>query len=391
MTREHTPPRLPRGPHLQSADSSREDPHATWFELFFDLVFVLAIALLARKLEHDPSAHGFIGFAALAVPIWWSWVIYTAYAERFDTDEPGYRLLALVAMLGIAAVAVSLERVFHGGDAAFVVAYLVVRAVPLALYLRAGRHVPLGRELAVGYGTGSAVAAALWLGALLLPAPERYGLWALAVLVELLTPFVRRRTVARAPIDAAHLGERFGLFTIIVIGEIVVAVGAGLTASDLDTASGLLAIATFAIAACLWWSYFELVGATAAVRSFAIHMLYVFGHLPLVVGLTAVGAGTLLAIEHATDPALDLATRVALCGGVALFLLATAVIKIAATGAHRHSPRSRLAAAVSALALIPVGASFQPLITVVVLVAVLGTAVIGEARGESVKRRAPHD
>jgi len=322
-----------------------------------------------------------VSFAGLAVPIWWSWVVYTAYAERFDTDDPGYRLLATAGMLGIAAVAVSLERVFHGGDAAFVVPYLVVRAVPFALYLRAGRDVPLGREIARGYGTGSAVAAALWLGALLVPAPERYALWALAVAVELSTPFARRRTVAQAPIDASHLGERFGLFTIIVIGETIVAVGTGLAGSGLDATSGFLAITAFGIAVCLWWSYFELVGATAAVRSFAGHMLYVFAHLPLVVGLTAVGAGTLLAIEHAAEPALDLATRVALCGGVALFLLATATIQLAATGARERLPRLRLMAAALALALIPFGAWPDPLITLVALGAVLATAVIAETLG----------
>lgn len=122
-------------------------------------------------------------------------------------------------------------------------------------------------------------------------------------------------------------------------------------------------------------------------------MLYVLGHLPLVVGLTAVGAGTLLAIEHATEPALDLAPRVALCGGVALFLLATAVIQFAATGTHEHLPRSRLGAAAQALALIPLGAWLPPLITVAVLVALLVTSLIAEAspiRGDAPRTTPRH-
>jgi len=215
---------------------------------------------------------------------------------------------------------------------------------------------------------------------------QRYTLWALAVAVELLTPFLRRRIVEQAPIDASHLGERFGLFTIIVIGETVVAVGNGVSGSDLDVTSGLLGIAAFTIAACLWWSYFELVGATAAVRNFAVHMLHVFGHLPLVIRLTAVGAGTLLAIGHATEPALDLPTRIALCGGVALFLVASVIIQVATTGASERLSRSRLAAAAAALALIPLGAWSPPLLTVAALVAALATAVIAEAAANHADR-----
>ena len=125
------------------------DRRASWLELFFDLVFVVAITELSQFLVEDHSAGGFVRFAALFVPVWVAWQGYMAYATRFDTDDLGFRLAYFGAMLAIAAMAVLIGDVAHGkNSAAFAVAYVVLRSIMLVLYWRAWRAVPEARLLA---------------------------------------------------------------------------------------------------------------------------------------------------------------------------------------------------------------------------------------------------
>ena len=125
------------------------DRRASWLELFFDLVFVVAITELSQFLVEDHSAGGFVRFAALFVPVWVAWQGYMAYATRFDTDDLGFRLAYFGAMLAIAAMAVLIGDVAHRkNSAAFAVAYVVLRSIMLVLYWRAWRAVPEARLLA---------------------------------------------------------------------------------------------------------------------------------------------------------------------------------------------------------------------------------------------------
>src|SRR5919198_2647011 len=165
------PPRL-----LTLADE--RERHASWLELFFDLVFVVAITELSRTLVADHSAAGFLRFAALFVPVWVAWQGYMAYATRFDTDDLAFRLAYFAAMLAIAALAVLIGDVADGvHSAAFAVSYVLLRSIMLALYWRAWRAVPEARALIRFYGLGYAAGAALWLLSLAFPTPWRYVVW----------------------------------------------------------------------------------------------------------------------------------------------------------------------------------------------------------------------
>ena len=112
-SRWHDPPRL-----RTVEDDDGDERHATWLELFFDLVFVVAVAQLADGLAADPSVHGFLVFAGLFVAVWWAWVGYTFYADRFDTDDPPHRVLMLVGMFLVAVLASVIPEAFHGETAA---------------------------------------------------------------------------------------------------------------------------------------------------------------------------------------------------------------------------------------------------------------------------------
>jgi|SRR5581483_3523663 len=334
-------------PRLRSAEEER-DRRVTWFELFFDLVFVLAVAALSRNLQHDHSAAGFVGFAGLAVPVWWSWVIYIFYADRFDTDDVVYRLAVMVGMLFVAGMAASLRTALHGGADAFVGCYLVVRAVPALLYLRAARYVPLARRLARNFGSGSLAAACLWLSSLAVSPPLRYLFWAGAVAIELALPLIVRRTVAATPMHVSHLGERFGLFTIIVLGEAVVSVGASVSRVTWQPATVATAACAFALAGALWWIYFDFGSDRVAEAGFWRTQIYVFGHLPIILSVTSIAAGASLAIRQAGASSLALAIRVALCGGVALYLCAISVVALSEPQLAGWARSSRLAAAAAA-------------------------------------------
>jgi low temperature requirement protein LtrA len=124
-----------------------EERSASWLELFFDLVFVVAIAQLALALADDLSPVGFTRFLLLFVPVWWSWVGYTNYADRFDTDDPVFRAMMIFGMLAMAVLAVSVPDAFSGGSEAFALSYVAVRVLLILLYERARRNVPAARAL----------------------------------------------------------------------------------------------------------------------------------------------------------------------------------------------------------------------------------------------------
>ena len=161
---------LLRPPQLRTLDEDGER-HASWLELFFDVVFVVAIAQLAEELAADHSLRGFAVFGALFLPVFIAWQGFTIYADRFDTDDVVFRLAIFAAMLAIAALAVQVPDVAHGDSTGFVVAYAVLRSLMVALYLRSYRHVPAARPLIARYAAGYSLGIAIWLLSLASPAP----------------------------------------------------------------------------------------------------------------------------------------------------------------------------------------------------------------------------
>src|SRR5919201_2279322 len=201
-TRWFQPPRL-----LTLAEEGER--HASWLELFFDLVFVVAITQLSHQLVVDHSAGGFLRFAALFVPVYVAWQGYMAYATRFDTDDLAFRVAYFAAMLAIAAMAVLIDDVAHGRHSAeFAIAYVVLRSVMIGLYWRAWRAVPEARPLIRFYGGGYSVAVAIWLVSLAFQPPSRYVVWGIAIALELSLPPLGTRIHRRVPTSASHVPER---------------------------------------------------------------------------------------------------------------------------------------------------------------------------------------
>jgi low temperature requirement protein LtrA len=366
LSRFLEPPRL-----RTLARDEEDDRRATWLELFFDLVFVAAVGQLANALSAEPTTVRFFEFLGLFVPVWWAWMGFTFYANRFDTDDLPYRLLTLLAMFAVAVLATTVPSVFDGATMGFPIAYVSVRVVLLTLYARASRHVPEARALARTFLTAFGAAVVIWLVSLAVAQPWNYVLWGVALAIELGTPIPAWRLLRDAPIHPRHIPERFGLLTLIVLGESVFAVVLGASRVSWVAGSAAAAAAGFLIAASLWWIYFDFLDErTVTARGIIGGLTFTYMHYFVVVGLAALGAGVKLAIlagggDHHYDD-----TAWILSAGLAMTMLGLAVIQLVATAVFLDTDFwLRLATAALALLLVPF--ELSPLTVVVVLAAVL--------------------
>jgi low temperature requirement protein LtrA len=355
-----------------------DDRRATWLELFFDLVFVAAVGQLATALSSHPTFPRFLGFVAVFVPVWWLWMGFTFYANRFDTDDLPYRLLTLLAMFLVAVLATTVESVFHGGSSGFVLAYLGARLILLVLYERARRHVPEARRLSSIFLAAFGTATGFWIVSLALPAPWRYVLWGCALVLELGAPLFAWRQLPQAPIHPRHIPERFGLLTLIVLGESIFGVVLGIRHVPWGAASGLTAAAGFVAAAALWWIYFDFLDETTiSARGIFGGLTYTYMHYFVVVGLAAMGAGVKLAVLSAGGEARYDDTSWILCAGLALTMVGLAAIQLVTPPMLLDADVAlRLGTAAVAVALIPLG--FSPLVVALVLGALLAAQVVYE-------------
>jgi low temperature requirement protein LtrA len=383
--------RLLRPPRLRTLDDDGER-HASWLELFFDIVFVVAIAQLAEELVLDHSLRGFAVFVALFLPVFIAWQGFTIYADRFDTDDAVFRLAIFAAMLAIAALAVQVPDVAHGESTGFVVAYVVLRSLMVALYLRSYRHVPHARPLIARYAAGYSLGSLVWLASLALAAPGRYVLWGIALAWEYSLPVLSRRFHAAIPVSTSHVPERFALFTIIVLGETIVAVALGTAGSDWALEAAFAGALGFLAAATLWWIYFG-TGAGMEMRPTTQAILvFTHFHIPVLAALTAVSAGVALAIQQAPGH-LDEGSRWALCGGAAVYLACLTVAQRALVrGVSRRKMAARAAAILALAVLALAGAELRTVAFVGLMSTILLALVVFELwayrQAQAAQRRA---
>ena len=377
---------LVRPPGLRS-DEGRG---ASWLELFFDLAFVLVVAELAGVLAKDLSWQGGLTFAGLFTVTWWSWASSTLYANRFDTDDLVYRLFKLGGMLAVIGMAASAAEATSKYAVHFAAGYVVLRMLLFAQYARAHRALPEARPVVRRYMIGAAAGALLWAASMLVPPPARYALWTVGVLVDLVVPFAATFAPGAVPLHLEHLPERLALFLILVLGESVAAVAHGVHDEAWGTEAILVGVVAFVLAAGLWWICLDLAG-TAAKKLLLEHGgagrvatdIWFYGHLPLALGLAAIGVGIEQVILETAKADTTGQTRTLLGGGVALVLVTVSATNSAMSrGGSGGWWWPTLAAAVAAAdalldlpALLVVGA-LAVLITIVVV-----TGTIQQVRG----------
>lgn len=319
---------------LRSAEAADVERHATWLELFYDLIFVAAISQLATLLGADYSPAGIFRFALLFVPVWWAWAGHTFYLSRFDTEDLVHRLLTMLQMTAVASLAIHVPDALNSTSVGFALSYAAVRFILVAEYVRAGRHIPAVRPLTDRYVYGFGAAATLWAVSALVPFPWRFWLWGVAMVVDFAAPLSAGQLHVRFPPHLSHLPERFGLFTIIVIGEAVVSVVFGVGRSGLSFVSAAAGFMGLLIAFALWWGYFE--GARGAMtrrlearEHVKSYQKWLYAHLPLLMGITAVAVGIRHVIALQLSEALPAGEGWLLCSSVGMTVLALSAIFIA--------------------------------------------------------------
>jgi low temperature requirement protein LtrA len=351
----------------------------TWLELFFDLIFVAAVSQVAGPLREQYSLDGLVRFAPLFLLIWWAWTGHTVFSTRFDTDDAVQRGLTLLQMFAVAVMAANAKDALDSqSSAGFAAAYAGVRLVLVAQYFRA-RHVPDAQPLTTRYLVGHGSAALLWLVSAGVPAPERFWIWGVAFAIDLGTPLLAVPHSVKVPPDAAHLPERFGLFTLILLGESVVAVMQGMESQeDWSPAAATAAFLGIGVSFIIWWWYFD--GAAGAseqpvrTRREALRFhIWSYAHLPLSLGIVVAGVGVHRVVKAASRAPLATTEAMILTGAIATVMIAMTVID-ATSGGERRMGSSRvvvsLALAAVTLAL-GIGSHIESPVVLIVTIAAL--------------------
>ena len=329
-------------PTLRSKETEGER-RTTWAELLNDLAYTAIIAQLANPLSMSPSLTDLLDFLLLYVPVWWLWNGQAHYATRFDNaDDMVHRLLGSAQLIGLFILAGSISQATEQRSVVYALAYASVRAVLLIEYGRVWRFVPEARPYVRVILIGFSASVLLWVGAVWLAPPYRYGLWAIALLIELATPLTSGKLHAEFPPDVRHLPERYGLFTLLVLGQAVTGVVMGLMSSPFHlNAIGATSLGGVVIVG-LWWAYFDRLD-DDAVRKLTQHRrddpqtskpairqytLWLYTHLPLTMALTLYGVALKQALVAVDRPVLPVAIHRLLVGAVVTYLFAEAAISL---------------------------------------------------------------
>jgi low temperature requirement protein LtrA len=357
---------------------------ATPLELFFDLCFVVAVAQAGSRLHHALAdghpGHAAGSFAMVFFAVWWAWMNFTWFASAYDTDDDVYRLTTLVQIAGALVLAAGVPRAFDGGDFSVITyGYVVMRLAMVAQWLRAAGTDPARRATAMRFAIGITVVQLGWLGRLLVA--DRWPLASFLVLVaaDLLVPIVAERA-GRTTWHPHHIAERYSLFTLIVLGESVLAATLAIQ-SALDTGSddaALLAIAGAGavIVFAMWWLYFDQ-SADRLLTSLRMALFWGYGHYFVFASAAAVGAGLAVAVDHRAHVAhlSDVAAAYAVAVPVAVYLLAVWVLHVCP---HQRGPITSAFPATAALVL---ATPFVPASTQVIAALLAGLVVVTVVAG----------
>jgi low temperature requirement protein LtrA len=354
------------------AEEKVAEKRVGWPELFFDLVFVVAVTRVSEFTGEHPSWGHLLKALIVFVPIYWLWVGTAIQTNLQDTERPAFRLKLLVVALAGVFLALALPAAYGRLGLLFALAYWAGRLVLGTGLVHAA--VRAGRLPVNPYSVSMVITGPLLVVGALLHGTAREVVWGAAALLDLSTPSLLRSRLRLMHFDAAHLAERFGAFVLIALGESVVAVGGSLDAEHLDVAQGFAVAVAFAVAAALWWVYFHFAAdamrhalATAQVQLNITRLVLSYGHLAFIGAIILVADGLRRAIAAPGDE-LPAASAGLLLGGAALYL---ATFGFTRWAMFRLVSTTRLTAAAAVLVLLPLAPHAPALVTLILLAAVL--------------------
>jgi low temperature requirement protein LtrA len=360
--------------------SMRRDERVTPLELFFDLVFVLAITQCTALMYHHPTWEGLgQGLLVLAL-LWWSWGAYAWLTSVLDPEDDAVRIAMFAAMAGLLIASICIPQAFGDLAVEFVIAYAVVRVAHIALFVLASRDDRDLRHSVATLTVSTAIGVGLLLAGALVGGTGQAVIWVLALALDLGGPYFFG--AAGWKLVPGHFAERHGLIIIIALGESIVAIGAG--AHGLDAGMAIAAVLGVGLAAAMWWTYFDVVAIVAArrlaeaepgrVQNEMARDSYSYMHFLMVAGIVLAALGLKTVLGDVDEP-LGAVPTFALLGGLSVYLLGHVAFRFR----HVHTiNRQRLGLAVLLVAAVPLADGVAPLAILAIVDVVLAAMIAYE-------------
>jgi low temperature requirement protein LtrA len=329
---------------LETPDEELAERRTSAVELLWDLVFVFAITQVTALLAHRQTWGGFAEGMLLLALVWWAWSAFVWAANAEPSDSMALRAYLLTGTVLIFIVGLALPQAFGREGALFAVAYALVRLLHLALYVDASRKGNAAWSAIVGFAVTVVIGMLLLVaGGVLLHGWHRAALWAAAAAIDYAGPawLTRERLRGLQRVAVAHFAERYATFVIICLGESIVAIGVGVGTEQRHLTPELVFAAGLALltAIGMWWAYFDRVAELAQARLrehddpvLAAADAYSYIHLVIVAGIIIFAAGVKLTVHNSVQAPMPGPGRLALCGGVAVYLLGLAAFRLRITG-----------------------------------------------------------
>ncbi len=368
---------------MRNSGGMGEERRTSPLELLWDLVFVFAVTQVTALLSADLSWRGFGQSMLVLALVWWAWSAFVWAANAQASNSPSLRVGLLIATLSIFIAGLAVPRVFHGGGTLFAVAYTVVRLLHLALYADASRRGDAAWSAIAGFALTVVLGMALLIAGSLFHGGTRVLLWVLAAAIDYAGPawLTRERLRGLQRVAVAHFAERYSLFVIICLGESIVTIGVGARHEALSFAVVAAVSLGLLITVGLWWTYFDR-SADAAEQRLREHHdpvlaaadAYSYLHLVIVAGIIIFAVGVSGAVHAVSEP-LRTGARLALCGGVAIYLLGHVAFRLRLMA---ELGRGKLLVALALIVLAAVGTSLPAWAVAAVVSGLLTALCVGE-------------
>ena len=374
-----------------------EEQHASNLELFYDLVFVLAVTQISHLLLGELTWNGAARSLLVLLVVWWAWNYTTWVTNVLDPDAIVVRLLVLAIMFGSLVMAVAIPDAFGSRALLFAGAYVAIQV---------GRHAFLTfvvadreaqeREPALHILIWFCASGVFWLAGGVASGPARIVLWLVALAIDYVAPFVLYQVPGRPKlgpaawdVESSHFAERFQLFVIIALGESIVVTGATTSQLSLGIARLTAFALAFLITAAFWWLYFSYVATIAqrrlelaSDRTTLARDGYTYLHVVLVAGIIVSAVGDELVIQHPTEM-LTTAQLVAVVAGPVIYLVGHVLFRLAMA---RSLSMRRLGGAIACV-LVGVLGLVVPALAVAVLIVLVLAVIIGSEQASGMRRR----
>lgn len=297
---EHVKEHVWQKPILRIDEENNAHRAVTWLELFFDLVFVVVISRLAHNLLGEFSWHGVGEFIIMFFSVFWTWNATVYYVERFESQGTEIRIFTFLAMLPVAGMAIFSHHGLGSNYVGFACSYLAARLLNMFLWGRASIYIPDFRPVGIRFILGFSISLGIVISSFFAPEKYRVLMWTLAVILDIATPYFTMKQQAKLPkISTSKFPERFGLITIIMLGEAIVGVINGLSESHHFTADGIaLGICGMLMVFLLWWLYFDFIARRFPSQKPTIALFWVYLHTAFLTFITIGGVSISGALAH---------------------------------------------------------------------------------------------